>query len=308
MEQMKWLYVMLVLCCKTPAFGQWDTTGKIAAHYRWSLEQLAKKGTKNVLVIAHRCGWRFAPENSIPAVENCIRMGFDIAELDVKSTKDGHLVIMHDDSIDRTTTGKGRPEDWTLAELKTYKLRSGNGHKTVHIIPTLEELLDVARHKIILDIDKAYPWFDVVVKELTDRGMLEQSIYNIYGLPLDSVRAHHPDLPDALTLMLIVNAKDTGAERIISSYRTRLHTIIQITFEKEDNHLINTVPVLKTVYGIWFNALWPEQCGCHDDDTAVEEDQPDQTWGWLVKKGANIIQTDRPKELLDYLRQKGLHE
>lgn len=55
---------------------------------------------------------------------------------------------------------------------------------------------------------------------------------------------------------------------------------------------------------IWINALWPELCAGHDDDKAM--DNPDENWGWMIKK-ANIIQTDRPKELIDFLKKKNLY-
>ena len=64
--------------------------------------------TKKVLVVAHRGDWRNAPENSLQAFQNCIAMGVDMIEIDLKMTKDNQLVIMHDNTIDRTTDGKGK--------------------------------------------------------------------------------------------------------------------------------------------------------------------------------------------------------
>ena len=61
------------------------------------------------MVVSHRGDWRNAPENSIQAFRNCIDMGVDMVELDLKKTKDGVLVLMHDKKIDRTMNGKGFP-------------------------------------------------------------------------------------------------------------------------------------------------------------------------------------------------------
>lgn len=58
---------------------------------------------------------------------------------------------------------------------------------------------------------------------------------------------------------------------------------------------------------IFINSLWPELCGGHDDDRAVELHEPDESWGWIIGRGAKLIQTDRPALLLDYLRAKKLH-
>ena len=60
-----------------------------------------------VLVVAHRGNWRSAPENSVAAIDSAIQMGVDIVEIDIHKTKDGQLILMHDDRVDRTTNGKG---------------------------------------------------------------------------------------------------------------------------------------------------------------------------------------------------------
>lgn len=101
------------------------------------------------LCIAHRGGAAYAPENTMAAFKNAIKMNADYFEVDVHLTKDGHVVVIHDDTLERTTDGKGMVKDKTLAQLK--KLDAGSwfskkfkGEK----IPTLEETLDLAKGKI----------------------------------------------------------------------------------------------------------------------------------------------------------------
>ena len=60
-----------------------------------------------VVVVAHRGDWRNYPENSLPAIESCIRMGVDVVEIDLKLTKDSVLVLSHDRTLNRCTTGSG---------------------------------------------------------------------------------------------------------------------------------------------------------------------------------------------------------
>ncbi len=262
---------------------------------------------KTVLVTAHRGDWRNTPENSVQSLTNCVIKNIDICEFDLKKTKDGKLVIMHDKTIDRTTNGKGKPEDYTFEEIKKFKLLSGTGHPTVHIIPTFEEMLLAAKNKIIIDIDRGYEYYEEVMQELIKHKMVEQTIYNIYGLSYDSLKAKHGNIPEELTLQLIINPKNPEIEKIVDTYKNHKRTIIQVIFESDTAAIINKIPQLKKKYAIWFNGLWPEQNGGHDDDKAVEENKPNETWGWLVKHGANIIQTDRPIELLSYLRKRKLH-
>jgi glycerophosphoryl diester phosphodiesterase len=262
---------------------------------------------KMVLVTAHRGDWRNSPENSVQSLQNCIDKGIDISEFDLAKTKDEKLIIMHDKKIDRSTNGKGKPQDYTLEEIQKFQLLSGTGHPTRHVIPTFEDMLLTAKDKIIVDIDKGYEYYDKVIVALTKHKMLEQTIYNIYGLPFDSLEAKHGHIPEELTLQLIINSNNPEALKLVDTYKNHKRTIIQITFENDISSIIDAIPNLKKRYPVWFNSLWPEQCGGHDDDIAVEENKPDETWGWLVSHGANIIQSDRPIELLQYLKTKGLH-
>lgn len=59
---------------------------------------------------------------------------------------------------------------------------------------------------------------------------------------------------------------------------------------------------------LFINSLWPELCGSHDDDRAVELHQPNESCGWIIAQGAKLIQTGRPALLLEYLCKKSLHD
>ena len=124
-----------------------------------------------VLVVAHRGNWRSdAPENSLAAIEESIKMKVDIVELDVWKTKDGHLVLMHDDTVDRTTNGKGKISDMTLSEIKSLYLKDKDGNLTEHRVPTLEEGLNKAKGRIMINLDKAYGLFDEAYKIIEKTG------------------------------------------------------------------------------------------------------------------------------------------
>lgn len=77
-----------------------------------------------------------------------------MVEIDVRTTSDGHFVLMHDATITRTTNASGNVKDKTLAQLKSYKLRAANGALTNYTIPTLEEALLAGRGKIYFNLDK----------------------------------------------------------------------------------------------------------------------------------------------------------
>ncbi|HJN82699.1 MAG: glycerophosphodiester phosphodiesterase family protein [Verrucomicrobiota bacterium] len=104
-------------------------------------------------ICAHRGASDTHPENTIAAFREAIRLGAQMIEFDVALSKDGELVLMHDRTIDRTTNGSGRPEDWLLADLK--KLDAGswkNSRFEGERIPTLGEALDVMPGNIWLNV------------------------------------------------------------------------------------------------------------------------------------------------------------
>ena len=73
---------------------------------------------KEFEIIAHKGASGIAPENTIPAIVKALEMGVDMIEIDVQQTKDEHIIVFHDETVDRTTDGKGFVHDYTLEELK----------------------------------------------------------------------------------------------------------------------------------------------------------------------------------------------
>lgn len=92
-----------------------------------------------VLRIAHRGASGLYPENTMLAFRRAMEMGVEFLELDVQLTRDGGLVVMHDETLDRTTNGKGSISDWTLAQIR--ELDAGQGER----VPTLKEVFQLAR-------------------------------------------------------------------------------------------------------------------------------------------------------------------
>ena len=108
------------------------------------------------LVSAHRGGGAGAgyPENCIATFEHTLQHSFAMLEIDPRYTKDGAIVVHHDDKLERTTTGKGPVKDHTLAELKKLRLKDSAGTVTDYEMPTLDEVLEWARGKTILVLDQ----------------------------------------------------------------------------------------------------------------------------------------------------------
>ncbi len=120
-----------------------------------------QQSEKNVCVAAHRGASETYPENTMAAFRAAMDMGVDQIETDVRVTADGELVLVHDETVDRTTDGTGKVRDFTLEELK--KLDAGSKKGAIFAgehIPTLRELMELVKDNpdITLDLElKEYP-------------------------------------------------------------------------------------------------------------------------------------------------------
>ena len=273
------------------------------------LSDLAAPAQQSVLVVSHRGDWRNAPENSLQAFQNCIDMGVDMVELDLKKTKDGELILMHDGTLDRTTNGTGKPEDYTLTELKKLRLKNGAGCRTRHQIPTLRETMLLCKGKILVNVDKGYEYFEDVQKILEETGTANQCVVK-ERLPYQTVKEQHGNILDKVIFMPKADLCRADAESIIDSYLQNMKPLaFEVRFSQVDDQVLRLVKKLRdNGIQVFVNALWPAQNAGHDDDRAVELRQPDESWGWLVQQGFKLIQTDRPALLLEYLRVKNLHK
>jgi glycerophosphoryl diester phosphodiesterase len=148
---------------------------------------------------AHRGDTKNAPENTIPAIESAVRNGAHQIEIDVKLSKDGKLVIMHDWTVDRTTNGAGKVADLTFDELRALDAGSAfspdfKGTK----IPTLEEVLDVIPHSILVNVhvhndpEIAVP----VVKFLSKMNRLDHCFLTLGTIADDARAAARAAVPD----------------------------------------------------------------------------------------------------------------
>ena len=107
------------------------------------------------LISAHRGGAaRGWPENCLATFQATVQHGWSMLEIDLHATKDGAIILMHDPTLDRTSNGKGRIQDHTLEELRQLRLKDRQGNLSEYRIPTLSEVMEWARGKTILVLDK----------------------------------------------------------------------------------------------------------------------------------------------------------
>ena len=262
----------------------------------------------SVIVAAHRGDWRNYPENSLAAIDNAIKMGVDIVELDVQRTKDGVLILMHDTSLDRTTTGKGKVKEVTMDSIAKLNLKNGCAIRTIHKVPTLEEALIHAKGKIMINLDKADRYFDEVYALLKKTGTVNQIIMK-GNKSAEKVKEQYGDYLKEVIYMPIVNLDKDNAEEQIESFIKDMHPVaFELLYKTDENPLPRKLKdSLKGRTLIWYNTLWDTMAGAHDDDASLQDF--DEGYGYLIDVlGARMIQTDRPQFLLDYLRSRNLHD
>lgn len=270
--------------------------------------QLLTCDESSVIVVAHRADWRNFPENSLEAIQSSIEMGVDMLELDVQRTKDGVLILMHDQKLDRTTTGQGNIAETTWEEISKLNLKDHKGEVTSYKVPKLEDALLLCKDRIMINLDKADRYFDEVFALLDKTGTGDLIVMK-GGQPADQVREKFGKYLDRVIYMPIVTINDEASEQAINAF---MEDMKPVAFELCYSNAESPVPAkLKTSLKgrtlLWYNTLWASLCAGHHDDLAIED--PDGTYGFMIDSlGARILQTDRPQFMLEYLRSRNLHE
>jgi glycerophosphoryl diester phosphodiesterase len=266
-----------------------------------------------VIVVAHRgChnpapkhGLGAAPENSLSALEHCVAIGADVMETDVLRTADGHLVMIHDDSVDRTTDGTGRVATLSLAQLRALRLRQNLGGAAApltdeHIV-TLDEMLAAARGRILLNLDIKAAIYPEVIEAVVRAGAQDRVFIKtevgiatppLAGLtPYDRV----PFMPILLNAggkadLAAILERQLGGKRPLGAELPhmrleQLHDVAAVARRNGLRLLINTL----------FEGF---VAGPYSDLDALRD--PAAVWGRLLAEGVTVFQTDEPEALLAF--------
>ena len=264
--------------------------------------------SRYVVVVAHRGDWRNYPENSLPAIESVIRMGVDMMELDLKMTKDSVLVLCHDGTIDRTTTGSGPVSKYTYEELQQFDLKRGHGIGIPGLkMPTLRQALEVCKDRITVNVDQGYDYYDQVLAITEELGMTDQVLIKS-GRPLAEVRRKLSEHPHNMMYMPVISVAEPAKMGTFDGYVAVQppQLAYELCFGKlNDNVRQAARRALSSGSKIWVNTIWGSLCGEYDDDRAFDSPDPDAVYGPILDLGTSIIQTDRPEFLIRYLEKKG---
>jgi len=243
-------------------------------------------------VSAHRGGPAPGfPENCLATFENTLRRSFAILEIDPRFTKDGAIVVHHDATLERTTTGKGRVVDLTLAELKQLRLKDTEGKATEFPIPTLDEALEWARGKTILVLDQKDVPVAARVKKIEEHKAegYAMLIVNTFR----DAQACHALNPNIFMEVMIPN-RDKAAEfaRLGIPWKNVVAFVGHIP--PEDAALYETIHAQGTCCMIGTSRNLDRKV-ITKQTTDIKQLEPD--YRAFLKRGADLVETDIPTDL-----------
>jgi len=238
------------------------------------LPLLRLQAKNRVDVIAHRGEHIECPENTMPAIEKAIALGVDWVEIDVRTTKDGKFVLMHDAGVERATGAQGQIADLTFDELRALDASHHKpGFKNTRI-PTLDEALAAMRGKCGVYFDAKRIAADSILAALKRHDMLERAVvYGGFNLLKDLTAQGHPALamPEAVSVEV--------SQRILAELNVRV-----IAFDARDFKPDVIAVARQAKKGIFVDRLGPA-------DT-------EEKWREAIALGATGIQTDHPEQLI----------
>ena len=259
---------------------------------KWIKKEFHNPKSKTLLVATHRGAHIGNCENSVLSTKKSIEIGVDIIELDVKVTKDGVPVLMHDGTINMTTNGTGKVSDYTLEELQKFRLRSWLGILTDERIPTFEEVLKLAKGKIIIDIDLKTGNLKPIVEVVKKIKMEDQVFY--FDNDYDALRSIRE--MDKKSMFMPRAYSYEMADSALKMFNPHVVHIDSSFYDQKVCDLIRSNGAR-----IWINALG-------EADAKMKYGDMKEVFDNLTKYGANIIQTNEPEMLLEYLRAIGKHK
>ncbi|UUZ87033.1 glycerophosphodiester phosphodiesterase family protein [Paenibacillus sp. P26] len=242
------------------------------------------------MVIAHRGEWSDAPENSKQAVLNAMNLGVDMIEIDVQRSRDGKLIVMHDEWVDRTTNGGGRICDLTLDELLSLKLKQSQGGEAAPLtdehVPQFKEIMSLVRNKVFINLDKCWEIREDVYQVLLETQTVKQALFKS-DAELDEVEAFLNSKPIRPEYMHIIHESNAHLLRNPDVVLRRLKPkAIEFIFEEENSPFAAEAAfrLFRGKCRVWMNTMWDSLCAGHSDERSLKASA--EGWGWGIERGS----------------------
>lgn len=266
----------------------------------WEIKAaMADSTRKTVLIAAHRGGYTTdkkdkAPENSISNVRIAVAKKFDFYETDIQQTKDGVFVVVHDATIDREATGKGKVSDLTLSDLKVLQKRYRDGSPSEEKVATLEELLREGRSRILFKADLKpglVDSFDGIARLIKSLDMIDDVLIRCSRKEAVVIEALFARGTPRVELMVKVDRADEVRDvaKRFSPKTIQINVAKGETLGPEKREAVQTAVALGMLV-----------------ETHAYKD-PAQ-WQELIEAGVRMFHTTVPEETLTWLEENGWRE
>lgn len=262
--------------------------------------------SQKVLIASHRgCFGGNIIENTLPAFEAALRCGADILETDIHKTKDNVMILYHDPSPMRLLGLPGEVGDYTLEALRRTTLLNVIGAPSDSRVATLDELLAAMKGRCLINLDQCWHFIDEVYAAVCEYGMEEQAL--IKGrVPYDDVVAWVRSR-DFVPQFIPIITCDEELDCFRALPKALRIPQVEVFLNEDTDRLISAGFVSEMNdrgIRLWVNALslgrGTDMSAHHDDDISLTV-SPDEGWGWLVRHGVGVIQTDWTAQLRRYL-------
>lgn len=250
------------------------------------------------LISAHRGGpTPGLPENAIPTMDALLMAAPAIMEVDVGQSRDGVHFLLHDDKLDRTTTGSGEAaaQDW--AALSQLRLKDNWGWVTPYAIPTLAEALAWARGRTVLQIDfKRSADYAKVASLIREAGMAGSVILIAYSV--EQAATLHRTAPDMLISVSVNEMGDVDALKAAGIPEHRMVAFTGTRYPRPDLYRALEKADIEVIFGTLGRPPFAM-------DAVIERYGMNARYAELGKDGADILATDRPREAAAALAEAG---
>lgn len=270
------------------------------------IERLQNPKSDEVMIVAHRGEHQFFPENSLASIQSCIEKNIDIVEIDLRISADGEFVLIHDKTLERTTNGTGDVADKTLVQLKQLRLLDKDGNVTEAQIPTLREALELMKGKVLFMLDKSELYISSLLPILEETGTKQQAVFLFFD-EYNVIKNRFKEHLHSIHYIPAVHRNNDDIPNYISTFQNQIApAAFAFWIKEQDSEVHQSIAQAKGSQRIWLNTVEANQCAGRTD--AVSLINPAQGWGWCLEQGADILLTDYPIDLLQYLRSINRHE
>ncbi len=265
---------------------------------------------EKVFVVAHRgVSGGNIPCNTIPAYETALKQGADMIEIDVEMSRDGKLFIFHPGEERNHLFHAERLCRMDSADIARLRYVNTDNTYTQFGVNTFDEVMETFKGRCYINVDKFWGHPKEIYEAIKRHGMLDQIL--VKSAPSDKVFEVLEELAPELPFMPIVRDTNSVHEQLMKS---NINYVGAEVLFRDDSAEVAAPEFIERMHRdgklVWANAIiynYKEQLSAgHSDDTAICGD-PKRGWAWLVERGFDIIQTDWPGMMIDYLKSEKLY-